>query len=155
MGASDPKPMTSPNADGTTSVPSSIPTEHALHLDAAAFGADRSALLQHLRGRLPKVELIAERRGEIAGFMLGRNGRSASQIGPLVAEDDVARECCQRASALEACLSRPRRRQTDICAWLAKSGFTSQRPLTRMVLGRATGFEDTARTFAVVGPEFG
>jgi len=40
-------------------------------------------------------------------------------------------------------------------AWLGECGFEEQRPLTRMVLGRATGFDDEARTFAVVGPEFG
>ena len=34
-------------------------------------------------------------------------------------------------------------------------GFAAQRPLTRMLLRRATGFDDTTRTFAVVGPEFG
>jgi GNAT superfamily N-acetyltransferase len=155
----DPKPMTSPNADGTTVRPIVDADWNVIcAYDAAAFGADRSALLHHLRGRLPKVELIAERRGEIAGFMLGRNGRSASQIGPLVAEGDVAaRVLLARAlSALEGPVYLDLAdAKTDICAWLAKAGFTSQRPLTRMVLGRATGFEDTARTFAVVGPEFG
>ena len=67
-------------------------------IDAAAFGADRSALLRRLRGRLPPAELVAERNGRIAGFMLGRNGRSASQIGPLIAEDeDVAHALLARA----------------------------------------------------------
>ena len=41
-----------------------------------------------LRGRLPAAELIAERGGRIAGFLLGRDGRMAAQIGPLIAEDD-------------------------------------------------------------------
>jgi hypothetical protein len=45
--------------------------------------------------------------------------------------------------------------KADVSAWLVQSGFTSQRPLTRMVLGRASGFDDPVRTFAVVGPEFG
>jgi hypothetical protein len=75
-----------------------------------------------------------------------------------VAEDDVAaRVLLARAlSALEGPVYLDLAdAKTDICAWLAKAGFTSQRPLTRMVFGRVTGFEDTARTFAVVGPEFG
>ena len=51
-----------------------------------------------LRGRLPAAELVAYQGDRIAGFMLGRNGRSASQIGPLVAEDDaVAQALLARA----------------------------------------------------------
>ena len=45
--------------------------------------------------------------------------------------------------------------KTAIRAWLADCGFAAQRPLTRMLLGRALGFDDETRTFAVVGPEFG
>ena len=46
----------------------------------------------------PPAELVAERHGRIAGFLLGRNGRSASQIGPLIADDeDVAHALLARA----------------------------------------------------------
>lgn len=126
--------------------------------DAAAFGADRRALLRHMRGRLPKAELIAERGGRIAGFMLGRNGRSASQIGPLVAEDDAAARMllAHALSAVEGPVYLDLAdSKAGVCAWLAQSGFTSQRPLTRMVLQQASGFDDPVRTFAVIGPEFG
>lgn len=126
--------------------------------DTAAFGADRCALLQRLRGRLPAAELIAERHGRVAGFLLGRNGRSASQIGPLVAEnDDVAHALLARALAtlhgpvyVDFADSKTRLRK-----WLEECGFAAQRPLTRMLLGRASGFDDETRTYAVVGPEFG
>ena len=90
--------------------------------------------------------------------MLGRNGRSASQIGPLVAEDDgVAQALLARAlSAIEGPIYLDfADAKTRIRAWLAQCGFSAQRPLTRMLLRRATGFDDTSRTFAVVGPEFG
>ena len=126
--------------------------------DAAAFGADRNALLQRLRSRLPPAELIAERHGRIAGFMLGRNGRSAAQMGPLVAEDDgVAHALLARAIQS---ISGPvyldfADAKTEILAWLAGCGFSAQRQLTRMLYRRAAGFDDAARTFAVVGPEFG
>jgi GNAT superfamily N-acetyltransferase len=126
--------------------------------DAAAFGADRSALLQRLRGRLPAAELIAERNGRIAGFMLGRNGRSASQIGPLIAEDDdTAHLLLARAlSAIEGPIYLDfADAKTEIRTWLMQGGFVAQRPLTRMLYRRSTGFDDTSRTFAVVGPEFG
>jgi GNAT superfamily N-acetyltransferase len=126
--------------------------------DATAFGADRSALLRCLRGRLPAAELIAERNGRIIGFALGRNGRSASQIGPLIAEDsDTAHLLLARAlSAIEGLVYLDfADTKTKIRAWLTQCGFVAQRPLTRMLYRRSTGFDDTSRTFAVVGPEFG
>jgi hypothetical protein len=44
--------------------------------DAAAFGADRSAVLGRMRGRLPSAELFAERRGRPAGLL------SAATVAP-------------------------------------------------------------------------
>ena len=60
-----------------------------------AFGADRAALLRSLAARLPRAAQVAERAGRIEGFVLGRDGREAAQIGPLWAADDasVARDC--------------------------------------------------------------
>ena len=127
-------------------------------LDAAAFGADRGALLMRLRGRLPAAELVAVRHGRIAGFLLGRNGRSASQIGPLIAEDDdVAQGLLARAlPALDGPVYADfADSKTRIRAWLEDCGFAAQRPLTRMLLGRTSGFDDETRTFAVAGPELG
>lgn len=126
--------------------------------DAAAFGADRSALLKRLRGRLPGAELIAKRRDNVVGILFGRDGRTASQIGPLVAEDDAtALALLDRAlpsingpTYIDLAASKPRPH-----TWLSDRGFMVQRPFTRMLLGRSAGFDDEARTFAVVGPEFG
>src|SRR5262249_32795389 len=53
----------------------------------APCGGDRSHLLGRLRGRLPKAELVARRDGRLTGFLLGRDGRIASHLGPLIAED--------------------------------------------------------------------
>ena len=126
--------------------------------DAAAFGADRGALLARLRGRLPAGELVALRGGRVVGFLLGRDGRTCAQLGPLVADDDaIARALLARALAaiagplyIDVADAHP-----AIRTWLEARGFTTQRPLTRMVYRRRTGFDDPARTYAVVGPEFG
>ena len=126
--------------------------------DAAAFGADRGALLTRLRGRLPAAELVALRDDRIAGFLLGRDGRTCAQLGPLVADDDaVARALLARALAgvagpLYIDLADAHEK---VRTWLEARGFTTQRPFTRMVYRRRTGFDDPARTYAVVGPEFG
>jgi GNAT superfamily N-acetyltransferase len=127
-------------------------------LDTAAFGAERSALLGRLRGRLPAAELVAERRGRIVGFLLGRNGRSASQIGPLIAgDDDAALRLLGRAlPAIDGPVYVDfADSKTRVRAWLADCGFAAQRPLTRMLLGQTTGFDEATRTFAVAGPELG
>jgi ribosomal protein S18 acetylase RimI-like enzyme len=126
--------------------------------DAAAFAADRSPVLARIRGRLGPAELVAERRGRFAGFLLGRDGRTAAQLGPLVAEDDaVAR----------ALLARGLRgikgpvyvdlvdTQAGVRAWLKAAGFSPQRSFTRMCHGPRTDFADPGRTVAVMGPEFG
>jgi hypothetical protein len=126
--------------------------------DAKAFGADRNALLGRLRGRLPAAELIAEQNGRFAGFMLGRNGRTSCKLGPLVAESDDA--ACALLSRALTTITGPvyvdfADSKLVLLAWLASCGFTPQRPLTRMLRGRASGFDDEARTFAVAGPELG
>lgn len=126
--------------------------------DAAAFGSPRGPLLSRLRGRLPAAELCALREGRLAGFMLGRDGRLAAHIGPLIAEDDAVAQALL-AHALAA-LPDPvfldfADAKDGVGRWLAQAGFTPARPLTRMLLGRDGRFDDPRLTYAVVGPEFG
>ena len=52
-----------------------------LALDARAFGASRERLLRSLAARLPQTALVAEENGILAGFLLGRDGREARQLG--------------------------------------------------------------------------
>jgi ribosomal protein S18 acetylase RimI-like enzyme len=126
--------------------------------DAAAFGADRSAVLAGLRGRLPAADLIAARADGIVGFQLGRDGGLAAHIGPLIAEDEAtARALVVRAlDGIEGPLFIDLAdNKTGLRSFLDAHGFTAVRPFTRMLYGSSTRFDDAARTFAVVGPEFG
>ncbi len=126
--------------------------------DAAAFGADRNGVLARLRGRVPAAELVALRDDGICGFLLGRDGRSATQLGPLVAENPaIAQALLARGLAA---INGPvyidlADDKAPVRAWLNELGFAAQRPLTRMPHQRSTGFDDAARTFAVAGPELG
>jgi len=126
--------------------------------DAAIFGADRSDVLGRLRGRVPGADLVAVRQGRVCGLMLGRDGRTSKQLGPLVAEDApialalLARGLAAIEGPVYVDLADTK---TSVRAWLTERGFAAQRPLTRMLLRRATSFEDAARTFAVAGPELG
>ena len=126
--------------------------------DAAAFGAQRSAVLAGLRGRLPAAELIAESGNRIVGFCMGRDGRIAAQIGPLGAESDAI--ACAILSRALAGIDAPvfidlADAKGEVRTFLEVRGFAPARPFTRMLLGPPARFDDPARTFAVVGPEFG
>jgi GNAT superfamily N-acetyltransferase len=126
--------------------------------DAVAFGSQRGGLLALLRGRMPSADLVALRGGRLAGFLLGREGRIATQLGPLIAQDTItAHALLTRALTtitgpvfIDLADSKAETRTL-----IEALGFSFTRPLTRMVYERATAFDDGVRTFAVVGPEFG
>ena len=126
--------------------------------DLPAFGADRAVVLRHLAGRLPAAAWLAERHGRTAGFVLGRDGRRAAQIGPLVA-GDAAIAAALLAKAAQGLpppiyLDVPDA-QTGLRQQIEAFGAAVERPLTRMVHERDTAFGDAARVFAVAGPELG
>ena len=126
--------------------------------DAQAFGADRSALLARLRGRAPGAELAAWRGDRLIGFVLGRDGRSATQLGPVAAEDEDTAQ-----ALLGLALAGVRGPiyidlvdgKSALRRWLEGRGFAPQRPFTRMVYGGAMTIGDVTRTMAVAGPELG
>ena len=126
--------------------------------DAAVFGADRRQLLACLRGRLARADLTAWRDDRLVGFLLGREGRLAWHLGPLIADDAVAARALL-SHALDT-IAGPifvdlADAKAETRTFIETHGFTAVRPLTRMVQGRSTAFDDGERTFAVVGPEFG
>jgi len=129
-----------------------------LEFDRAVFGADRAEVLRDLARRVPRAALVAERDGGICGASFARDGRLATQVGPVVATDDLAARILVTA-ALTAIggpvfVDVPDRHAT-IGAWLRGIGFALQRPLTRMALGRNRAFDDSSRLYAVAGPELG
>ncbi|MBS0337843.1 MAG: GNAT family N-acetyltransferase [Proteobacteria bacterium] len=127
-------------------------------LDARGFAADRSALLAALRTRLPAAALVSESGGRIEGFLLGRDGRIANQLGPCVA-DGAQTAIALLAAALEnvpapVFLDMPAPHGA-LRAWLEACGFSVQRPYTRMLLNRSQPYNDVTRLFAIAGPELG
>lgn len=126
--------------------------------DASVFGADRRQILSRLRGRLPEAEFCVWRGGHIAGFLLGRMGRKAAQLGPLVADNEEI-ACALLAQALETVSPPVYLDFVDdkplTARLFATAGFLAERPLTRMLYKRHESFQDTTQTYAVAGPEFG
>jgi GNAT superfamily N-acetyltransferase len=129
-----------------------------LAMDLPAFGASREKLLRALAARLPDAAMVAERDGVIEGFLLGRDGRQARQLGPLVARAPGIAQ-----ALLEAGLARvPPPLYLDIVdhapalrAGLERQGFVLQRPFTRMVRGGERAPGDERAVYLVAGPELG
>ena len=127
-------------------------------LDVPAFGADRSPLLARLLERSSPFAAVAEGESGPCGFVLGRDGRTATHLGPLVAESEgVARALARHA--LERITGPATVDAADTAAgftgWLAASGFVRERPFTRMYRGRSEPFGEPGLTVAIAGPELG
>lgn len=122
-----------------------------LALDEAAFGAPREALLRRLAARQPAAALTTP---DQRGFVLAREGRTAPQIGPVVAPD--AQTALALVAAAQQALSMPalidlHDAASEVATLL---GATAQRPFTRMALGNAPP-GDPRQNFVLAGPEFG
>lgn len=126
-------------------------------LDARAFYASRTKLLDSLIERRCAEPALHMRDGELAGYALARRGGRASYIGPLVAIDAEAAEVLLGSIVGEmngeVCLD-VRIGAQDLTAALKERGFTNQRDLTRMSLGKATP-RASEMIFAIAGPELG
>lgn len=129
-----------------------------LALDAQAFGASRERLLRALAARLPAAALVLEEAGALQGYVLGRDGREACQVGPLVARKGTAAR-----ALLDAALAAVRepvyvdlvQREAGLAAWLEAQGFAFQRPFTRMLRGVAPAPGEAGLVFCPAGPELG
>lgn len=128
--------------------------------DRAAFGADRGRLLRHLAGREPSLFRVWRNEDDaVAGYLLGRNGTRAFQLGPLVGPDASVAE-----ALLQDGLSRlggapvyldVYDRHTVLARHLEATGWTRERGFLRMSRGGAEPTADAAMLFATAGPELG
>ncbi len=128
-------------------------------LDRDAFGASRAGLLRALAARSPQAARVLVADGVVRGFILGRDGREAAQLGPLLAADPAS-AISLVAAALQNFDGPVYVDLVDgrgeLQQWLLDNGFKLQRPFTRMVRGgpgRAPG--DPGQVVLVAGPELG
>lgn len=127
--------------------------------DRPLSGMERPIILAHLTGRQPGLAAVAETpSGKIAGFVLGREGRVATSLGPVVADSEaIALALIARATAstkVPFIIDVPDAHR-DIRAWLETAGAVSPRGYMRMTLGTAKGLDDPSHVFALAGPELG
>ena len=66
----------------------------AARLDAQVLGVDREAMIGNWQSRLPNAAWkLTDESGAIRGFVAGRDGRVATQLGPIVADSSDAAAC--------------------------------------------------------------
>ena len=134
-----------------------------LALDAPAFGASRAALLHALALRRPTAARVAVRDGALTGWILARAGRTATQLGPLIAtraQDAIALLDAALATEAGPVFVDVPDAQTELLDALHRRGFVLQRTFTRLVHpgGAASPpcAPGDARTVRLVGgPELG
>lgn len=126
--------------------------------DRENSGFARGAILCDLQRRMPDCAWLARRDNRLAGYVLARNGRLATQIGPVLAEDaaTAARLTATAAHAADTpvFIDVPAA-QAEFQGWLRRSHATVQRGFVRMLLGTDEPFDRAERIFAVAGPELG
>jgi GNAT superfamily N-acetyltransferase len=122
-------------------------------LDKEATGAERGAVLRSLHGRAPELAAISDE-----GFLLGRLGRLALHLGPLIASGRrhalrLLQLAVRANSAQRMLLDAPLRDP----AWLdelTELGFRPVRRFTRMFRGQPARSGGKVEIFAAIGPEF-
>lgn len=140
-------------ANGVRSIgPTDLP--RIAEADAAALGAPRPELLAGLAASGAPA-LIAE---DGSGFALGRPGRVATQIGPVVAGDETM--AGRLIEAAIAAVSGPviidlADHHAGLADLLRARGFTPRRPFLRMALHHPAPVGNPLHLYAAAGPEFG
>ena len=156
--AASPAPADAPATDADIAPAGADGIAAIARYDSRAFGGDRQALLAALRARQPGRAFVARAGGAVAGYVLARDGRQATQIGPLVADSpEIARALAARAlGGLDrpAVIDCPSRHRGPI-EWIRASGFAFQRPYIRMLRNRSRPLDDADLVYALAGPELG
>ncbi len=126
--------------------------------DLAIFGEDRHEFLSPLVRRQPRLANVALRDSRVVGFVMGRDGRRWTHIGPLISDDPaIAIRLLEAATAKIAgpALIDVPDHHPQVQDWLRRRGFVVQRGYTRMLRGRTSPIDDMNRVMAIAGPEFG
>ena len=147
--------------------PSGAEAERMLHgdlmtiagMDCRAFGGDRGALLHELSNRDPDLCFVVREGATIKGYLIGRVGREAIQLGPIVAStpavaEQLFRACFRAARGRRIFLDLPVPNRSG-CEILERYGFKEQRSFSRMSLGEECPRNETDLVFGTGGAEFG
>ena len=127
--------------------------------DRPLSGMERPTLLAHLATRQPGLAWVAETpSGKLAGFSLGREGRGASSVGPVVADTEAVALALISKTTVSTkgpfIIDVPQV-HGEVRGWLQAQGAVTPRGYMRMTLGTAKKLDDPSHVFALAGPELG
>lgn len=132
--------------------------DHVVPVDTTAFGASRAKLLRWYCEN-DSCRFIFGDPDQPAGYVAGRSGSNARQLGPLVAEDAATAESLIHAFLHhlpeEPVIADVITRNREAVRLLEQFGFTRQRVLQRMFRGPNVAPGLPQRTFLLAGFEFG
>lgn len=134
-------------------VPQEPSLAHGIAADAAAFGANRGTILTDFFTRPGGLTLLDE-----DAVLWSRVGRTATQIGPLVSNDEAEglRLCGRALDQIRGSvmLDVPDR-ETSMASALSERGFAVERSFTRMALGSPVPSTLSVGMRVIAGPELG
>lgn len=126
--------------------------------DEPRSGMGRGHVLGYLFASAPELAYVAELDGGVVGYALMRPGRTATQIGPVVAdESEVALSLVTHGAAAAetgVLLDGPDRHR-GLAAWLRARGAVRERGFVRMILGEDPALADASHLYALAGAELG
>jgi GNAT superfamily N-acetyltransferase len=126
--------------------------------DEKLSGFERGEILRALQQRMPQCAWVARLADRLAGYILARNGRRATQLGPVLAEGDetaaLLTATAARAAGTPVFIDVPEA-QTRFTDLLVRCGATPQRGFTRMLLESEKPFDQGEKIYAIAGPELG
>jgi GNAT superfamily N-acetyltransferase len=138
-------------------VPADLPAVAAY--DAPRSGMQRGHVLTYLFEQAPKHAFVAEIESRVAGYVLGRPGRMAFHIGPMLSDHEdvaLALACHALARTSGSVIIDVPDAHAGLRAWLDERGAARQRGFMRMISGEPPpGLNDPSRVFALAGPELG
>ena len=138
-----------------TGTPEKFAPSEIIEKDRNIFGGDRRTIIESLMERSSEFSTVAENNG---GFVLGRDGRTATHVGPISANSpktaitllNYALTKLSGKVFIDAC-----NHQNKFIVQLEKYGFRRQRPFLRMSKGYKNKFGQPEKMFAMAGPELG
>jgi len=147
------------SAKGAISGGTSDDLEAMTRLDEEVLGGNRGSFLQRLLTEAPALSFChRDESNEPDGFALGRHGRAATQIGPVIASElaDAQALILTAAESIDGTvyLDVPIV-ATELKEWLLARGFEIERSFLRMGLDGGEIATDWSRYYAIAGPDYG